>query len=124
ILSDGHVDFVQVNKDECYFELRKFLKLLAVANPNALELLYLPNHCILEAAEEFQYLTKIRDTFLTKRCYDTFYHYARTQLRKSQGLNKKRNWEKSRTERKTIHDFCKILIRINGNVFSLKEHIL
>ena len=121
ILSDNYVEMVQVNADEKYFEIRKFLELVAVANPNALELLYLPEDCIIECEAEFHYLMVIRDKFLTKRCGATFSGYAKTQLRKSKGLGKKLNWEKHKTVRKDILDFCKVLDRFEGRVYPLKD---
>lgn len=123
ILSDKYVEMVQVNADEKYFEIRKFLDLVAVANPNALELLYLPNDCIEVCEAEFIYLMHLRDKFLTKRCGATFSGYAKTQLRKSRGLGKKLNWEKHKTVRKNVLDFCKVLDRQDGRVYSIKEWI-
>lgn len=120
-LSDRYVEFVQISPDECYFELRKFLQLVSVANPNALEMLYLPENCIVSIEPEFMFLMIKRDCFLTKRCSKTFSGYANTQLRKSKGLTKKLNWEKLRTERKNVLDFCKVLGRSVGRVHNLKQ---
>lgn len=122
-LSDNYVEFVQVNPDECYFELRKFLQLIAVANPNALEMLYLPDECVEVCEPEFIYLMTKRDSFLTKRCGATFSGYAKTQLRKSHGLGKKLNWEKHKTVRKDIMDFMKFLENGTGEVTSIKQYI-
>lgn len=123
ILSDNYVEIVQVNADEKYFELRKFLELVSVANPNALELLYLPEDCIVACEPEFYYLMHIRDKFLTKKCGATFSGYAKTQLRKSKGLGKKLNWEKHKTIRKDIMDFMMFLENGTGKVTSIKEYI-
>ena len=121
ILSDNYVDFVQVNADECYFEIRKFLQLISVANPNAMEMLYLPDNCIEACEPEFIYLMSKRDSFLTKRCGATFSGYAKTQLRKSRGLGKKLNWEKHKTIRKNVLDFCKIFDHMDGKIYDMKE---
>ena len=124
ILSDNYIEFVQVNADECYFELRKFLQLIAVANPNAMEMLYLPDNCIEACEPEFIYLMHKRDSFLTKRCGATFSGYAKTQLRKSRGLGKKLNWEKHKTERKNILDFCKVIPNNDdGSVYTLRNYL-
>lgn len=89
--------------DEVYFEAGRFIELLVKNNPNILELLSTPAQSIL-----FRHplMSLIRpEDFLSKLCKDTFAGYARTQIKKAGGLNKKirRDMEK---ERKTVLDFC------------------
>jgi len=71
-----------------YWELSKFLYLLNNANPQALELLYSPEHCIRLGKD---LLDKIRSDmdFLTMRCKSSFIEYARGQISRAKGLNKK-----------------------------------
>lgn len=121
ILSNKYIPQIEVDSDTVYYELRRFLELVSVGNPNVLELLYLPSHCNLIETKEWLEIKKVRKEFLSKKCYDTFSGYARTQLSKASGLNKKFNWEKSRTQRKNILDFCKVLDRENGEVASIKD---
>lgn len=121
ILSNKYVPQVDINKDTVYYELRRFLELLSVGNPNVLELLYLPYECILTDSPEWAFLYKNRIKFLSKDCCNTFAGYAKTQLRKASGLNKKFNFEKSRTERKDIQDFSKIVDRESGRTQTIKD---
>lgn len=65
---------------ECYWELEKFLTLALKANPNILECLYTPlvEHATPIAAE----LCALRDTFLTRRLYQTYNGYVHAQFRR------------------------------------------
>lgn len=123
ILSNRYIGQVDINKDDVAYELRRFLELISVGNPNVLELLYLPKYCIVESSPEWEYLISIRSEFLTMKCYDTFSGYGRSQLRKSKGLNKKFNWEEDRKKRKTILDFCRVFDREFGMQWSLKDFL-
>lgn len=64
------------------FGLRKFFKLAADCNPNVLELLWLPDHCILQANDSMRLLTKHRNDFLSQRASYTFRGYAMSQLKR------------------------------------------
>lgn len=121
ILSNNYTPQIDVDADTVYYELRRFLELVSVGNPNVLELLFLPEHCKVSKTKEWDYLLSIREEFLSKKCYDTFSGYARTQLSKAQGLNKKFNWEAKRTERKDIIDFSKIISRDTGKTYLVKH---
>ncbi|MDN5214959.1 nucleotidyltransferase domain-containing protein [Fulvivirgaceae bacterium BMA12] len=96
----------QVNNetnDEVYYELRKFMELLAKNNPNILDLVATPKDCIL-----FQHLLyeKIRpEYFVSKLCKNTFAGYAMTQVKKAKGLSKK-ILNPVEKERKSVLDFC------------------
>jgi len=109
ILSNGYVPQIEVNKDEVYYELRRFLELLSVGNPNVLELLYVPNECVFQTSKEFKMVRNRRREFLSKICCDTFYGYGKAQLKKATGLNKKFNWEESKIVRKDLLDFCYVI---------------
>lgn len=124
LLQEGkYVPFIEVNKDECYYELRNFLGLLAVGNPTAIELLATPEHCVLYSSELFDEILKYRQMFITKKLYDSFGGYALAQIKKAQGLDKKFNWEKSRVEKKDVVDFCRVLGRTVGRSLPLKEYL-
>lgn len=91
------------NNDEVYYELRKFMGLLAKNNPNILELVATPKNCILFQHPLYE---KIRpEYFVSKLCKNTFAGYAMTQIKKAKGLNKKivNPVEKAR---KSVLDFC------------------
>ncbi|MEP5339127.1 MAG: nucleotidyltransferase domain-containing protein [Algibacter sp.] len=89
--------------DIAYYELSKFIELLAKNNPNIMELLNVPEECILYKHPIFHRIKK--EDFLSKLCKNTFANYAFTQIKKARGLNKKivNPVEK---ERKSVEDFC------------------
>lgn len=117
ILSYGYEEFVRESKDEIYYEVKRFIDLLCVANPEALELLFSPDDCILQTSPEFEILRQNKHIFLTKKCADTFGGYANMQIKKASGLDKKINWESQRVERKTPLDFC--FVSLNGKTMPL-----
>lgn len=91
--------------DVAYYELRKFIELCSKNNPNILEMLYVPEDCVLYKNPLFDEIKE--EYFLSKLCKNTFANYAFTQIKKARGLNKKivNPMEK---ERKTIEDFCSV----------------
>lgn len=69
-----------VESEECYWELEKFIKLALKANPNVLETLYSP---IVEHADPIALrLREERSIFLSRLVYQTFNGYAMSQFRK------------------------------------------
>lgn len=94
--------------DEVFFEIGRFMELLCKNNPNILELLSSPKDCI-----QFRHplidLIHPQD-FLSKLCLDTFAGYAKTQIKKARGLNKKIHQDFTE-ERKTVLDFCYVVIQ-------------
>lgn len=122
LITFNYKEQYEVSKDECYFEIRRFLQLLQTANPTALELLFSPDDCILETSEEFKLIVKHRDKFLTKKCRDSFGGYAVAQIKKARGLDKKQNWEKDRVIRKTPIDF--IYVYENGKTLDITKWLL
>lgn len=100
------------NNNKTYFELGKFLTLLAASNPSILEMLHTPkesgllSHPLMDAILEHR--------FLTKACEQTFAGYANNQIRKAKGL-KKKVLNPVEPERKTVLDFCFVIVE-NGSV--------
>lgn len=97
---------IEPSKDECYYELRRFVQLAMTANPTILEMLFVDDQFIVQSSPEFELLRKNRHKFLTKKCALSFGGFAVAQIQKAKGLNKKMNWDKAKTERKTVLDFC------------------
>ena len=90
------------SNDIVYYELKRFVELLAKNNPNIMELLNVREECIL-------YRHKIMDEiqgedFLSKLCEQTFANYAYSQIKKAYGLEKKIMKPMSE-ERKSVSDF-------------------
>ncbi len=108
LLCFRYTEQIDVGKDECYYEIRRFLQLAQSANPTILEMLFMEDESIAISSPVFEYLRFHRQKFLTKKCAQSFGGYAVAQIKKAKGLNKKMNWEKERIERKTPFDFCYI----------------
>ncbi|GAB4402957.1 MAG: hypothetical protein OHK0039_01490 [Bacteroidia bacterium] len=91
------------NNDEVYYELGRFVDLLAKNNPNLLEMLATPPDCIRYRHPLYDWLRP--ELFLSKLCRDTFAGYAIAQIRKARGLNKK-ILNPMEAERKNLLHFC------------------
>ncbi|BAZ79800.1 nucleotidyltransferase domain-containing protein [Sphaerospermopsis kisseleviana CS-549] len=76
----GIFPFIDSNQDTVIYELRKVLHLLAGANPNVLELLWLPTYPIL--TDVGQHLINHRKIFLSKKVKHTYSGYAFAQIKK------------------------------------------
>jgi len=122
VIVNGYQEQYSVNKDECYYELRRFIDLCCTGNPTMLEILYSPEDCIIFKAPVFDLLLKERDKFLSKSCKHSFGGYAYAQIEKAKGLNKKMNWETSNMIRKTPLDFCYVITLLGTK--PLKEWLL
>lgn len=92
--------------DTVFYELGRFAELLSKNNPNILELLAIPEDCLLRRHPILGCLRP--EDFLSKKCKDTFGGYALTQVRKARGLNKK-IVNPMPKERKTPLGFCYVL---------------
>jgi len=71
-----------------FYSLRRVVELLAQANPNILELLFMPEDCVLSNSQEMTALISNRRLFISKQCADTHAGYAMSQIRKARGQNK------------------------------------
>ena len=69
-----------VDTEECYWELEKFLKLALKANPNVLEVLYSP--IVEQVTPIAQQVLDMRSIFLSKLVYQTYNGYAMSQFKK------------------------------------------
>ena len=121
ILSFKYNEQIENGKDECYYEIRRFLQLAQSANPTILEMLFSDDKCIVNTSAEFEILRKHRHKFLTKKCRDSFGGYAIAQIKKSSGLQKKMNWEKDRLERKTPLNF--VYMYDNGKTIPIEKYL-
>lgn len=73
--------------DEVYYEVGRLVEMLLKNNPNALELLAMPEDCVRFLHPLYQLLRP--GLFLSKLCARTYGEYAMGQIRKARGLNKK-----------------------------------
>ncbi len=92
--------------DIVYYELKRFMELLARNNPNILELLNTPSDKVLYKHPVMDLIQP--EMFLSKLCLQTFAGYAQSQIKKAKGLNKK-IFNPVDEKRKSILDFCYII---------------
>lgn len=89
--------------DWMFYELGRFMELLALNNPNILELLNTPPEAVLY---KHPLLEELKPAwFLSKRCRDTFGKFALSQIKKAKGL-KKKILNPVGEERKSLLSFC------------------
>ena len=96
--------------DESYYALRRFLELAATANPNIIELLFMPEDCITYRTAYADRLIAARQTFLSKRAYESHVAYAQAQTKRARGQNKWVNNPKAETP-PTKDEFCWVASR-------------
>jgi len=89
--------------DIVYYELRRFMELLARNNPNIMELLSVPENCVLYKDPIMNEVKS--EIFLSKLCEKTFANYAFTQIKKAYGLEKK-IVNPLDGEKKSVLEFC------------------
>ena len=110
ILGINYIEQVSDEKnDTTYFEIRRFLELLQTNNPTVLELLNLPEDCILYKDPIFDLILDNKDKFITKKCGLSFGGYAIGQITKAKGQDKKQNWENDKVTRKDVLDFVYVI---------------
>lgn len=96
--------------DIVYYSLRRTIELLANANPNVLELLFMPADCIRVTSPEMDALIAHRHLFVSRQCVQTHLGYAISQIKKARGQNKWIN--QPQPERPPAkEDFCYIVPR-------------
>ncbi|MES1223424.1 MAG: nucleotidyltransferase domain-containing protein [Bacteroidota bacterium] len=107
------------SNDIVYYELKRFIELLAKNNPNIMELLSMPEKCILQ---KYEIMNRVKpEMFLSKLCEQTFANYAYTQIKKAYGLEKK-IVNPVDEERKSVLDFC--FIYVGKEAVPLKDFLL
>jgi len=88
-----------------YYTLKRFLELAAMANPNFVEMLFMPPDCCVFESPLMQRLIENRHLFLSKQAYATHVNYAVAQIKKAKGQNKWAN-NPQPEEKPTEIDFC------------------
>jgi len=114
----------QINDDKndiVIYEIRRFLELLGSNNPTVLELLNTPEDCVIYKDPIFDLVLENRDKFISKICAKSLGGYARQQIGKAKGQDKKQNWEKDKVTRKTPLDFC--YIHFGEHSIPLKDYL-
>ena len=110
ILGNKYIEQINDDKnDTVIYEVRRFLELVSKNNPTVLELLNTPEDCILYKDPNFDIILENRNKFITKICANSFGGYAKMQIQKAKGQNKKQNWEKDKVTRKEVLDFVYVI---------------
>ena len=91
--------------DHTYYSLLRFCELMAESNPTTMEMLYLPDDCVLHSTPAFGLLVARRDMFITQKAVDSHLGYAVSQMKKAKGANK-RVWNPWPEEPPTPEDYC------------------
>lgn len=110
ILGNKYVEQINDDKnDTVIYEIRRFLELLGTNNPTVLELLNTPEDCVIYKDPIFDLILNDREKFITKICAKSLGGYAKQQIAKAKGQNKKQNWEKDKVTRKDVLDFVYVI---------------
>ena len=90
--------------DNTWFEIGELIRLLLKSNPTVMESLFVPEDKVLGPVHPLmQMVLDSREQFLSKQCFHPFFGYAKSQIEKARGLNKK--IVNPITERLTPYDF-------------------
>jgi len=96
------------NNDTTYYSLKRAFELLMSANPNMIELLWMPQDCVRISSEAMERLIAHRNLFISKKCFHTHSGYAFAQIKKAKGQNKKvHNPQPKEMPKK--EDFCWVI---------------
>ena len=110
IFGTGYKEQINDDKnDTVFYEVRRFLELVASNNPTILELLNTPEDCIIYKDPLYDLILEQKELFLTKVCAKSFGGYAIQQIKKARGQDKKQNWEKEKVTRKDVLDFVYVI---------------
>ena len=96
------------NADVVFYSLKKLFKLLMTANPNIIELLWMPDDCVVAHTPVFDELQAHRKDFITQKCYHSHSGYAYAQIKKAVGQNKMVNNPQPK-DPPTKEDFCWVI---------------
>lgn len=91
--------------DLVYYSLARFLELALNANPNIIELLFMPEDCVRHRSAAFDLLEANRSLFVTKQAYESHVGYADAQIKKARGQNKWIN-NPQPEQAPGLEDFC------------------
>jgi predicted nucleotidyltransferase len=91
--------------DITYYTLKRFFELAADANPNILELLFVPDDCVRKTSKEWERIKDNKNLFISKRVLHTYSGYAVAQIKKAKGQNKLVN-NPMPEQKPTKEDYC------------------
>lgn len=83
------VEQIEWKPDTVVYALAKYLALAVNANPNILELMFVPEDCLLHTDPLFRWLLDVRQSMLSRQACKSFVGYAYAQLHR---IRTHRNW--------------------------------
>jgi len=92
-----------------YYSIHRAFELLRKANPNQIELLWIPDDCVKLETPVMDKLLEHRAIFISKECFGTHAGYATNQIKKAKGSNKKVH-NPQPEEMPSKEDFCRIIL--------------
>jgi predicted nucleotidyltransferase len=107
-LSEPSGQISDEKNDITYYSLKNAFELLQKANPNMIELLWMPEDCVRIKNPIMDKLIANRDLFISKKCFHSHSGYAYAQIQKARGSNKKVH-NPQPEERPKKEDFCWII---------------
>jgi len=110
---DRKIEGQKSKNDNIFYTLHRFFELLLGSNPNILEALWMPDDCVISSSPEMKVIIDNRNLFISKACLGSHFGYAKAQIDKARGKNKKVNNPCSQEMPKKM-DFCRIFPCIPG----------
>lgn len=112
---EAPIDTISDQKnDRVYYSLFRFLQLASTANPNIIELLFMPEDCIQVTTPFVKQIIDKRELFITQKVYETHIGYAQAQLKKARGQNKWVNRPQPKEPPKKVN-FCWVVLQRDKN---------
>ncbi len=99
--------------DTTYYNLQRFIELASSANPNIIELLFMPSDCTRFKTNVMDQLILNRELFLSKKCIDSHIGYAMAQVKRAKGRNKWVNSPKPKSSPRK-ENYCWVILN-TGN---------
>ena len=106
--------------DRTYYSLVRFCELMSEANPTTIEMLFLPDDCIMKTSPAHSMLVDNRGLFVTQKAVDSHLSYALSQIKKARGTNK-RVWNPWPEEPPQAEDYCLFLGDAKGRAVPVRE---
>ena len=94
--------------DNRFYTLKNFLEMAANANPNILDLLFIPDDCVLLTTAYWSKILASRHIFISRQAGKSYCEYALAQIKKAKGKNKRVN-NPEPVEPPVAEDFCKFI---------------
>ena len=93
---------------------------MSEANPTTMEMLFLPEDCILKTSPAHSLLVANRALFVTQKAVDSHLGYALSQIKKARGTNK-RVWNPWPEEPPQAEDYCLFIGDAKGRAVPVRE---